>query len=86
MEHKKNGTISKNNGGIYEKYANFFLHNIEEVGTLERTLRTLLFFVPGRFKESEVKLEFGKHSFSFYLLTLLFQHTQSLDYFLWVMI
>jgi hypothetical protein len=59
MNKKQDGLVQQQGKGLYAKYSKFFLENLEEIGTAERALRTLLFFVPGRFQESEAKLEFG---------------------------
>ncbi len=40
-------------------YGNLLLHHSEIIGTIETSLRTLLFFLPGRLRDSEYKLEMG---------------------------
>lgn len=44
---------------LYEK---FLLNNMHAIGTIESTLRTFLFVAPGRFRDSEMKLEAGTSS------------------------
>jgi len=40
-----------------ERYSAFLLNNLDAVSLLENSLRTLLFFAPGRLHDSELKLE-----------------------------
>jgi len=40
-----------------EKYKSFVIQNLDTVANLETSLRTLLFFLPGRVRDSEIKLE-----------------------------
>lgn len=59
-------------GGIIDSYSRFLLKNVDEIGTLESSLRTLLFFIPGRLRDSEVKLELAYTVSG--LITLLHDH------------
>ncbi|PRP80000.1 hypothetical protein PROFUN_12287 [Planoprotostelium fungivorum] len=40
-----------------EGYQKFLVENVETVATVENALRTLLFFMPGRLRDSQLKLE-----------------------------
>jgi len=40
-----------------DKYQRFLVENVETVATVENALRTLLFFMPGRLRDSQLKLE-----------------------------
>eukprot|EP01114_Cavostelium_apophysatum_P021196 TRINITY_DN7325_c0_g1_i1.p1 TRINITY_DN7325_c0_g1~~TRINITY_DN7325_c0_g1_i1.p1 ORF type:complete len:346 (-),score=69.56 TRINITY_DN7325_c0_g1_i1:10-1047(-) len=40
-----------------EKYKDFVIKNVDTLGMLETSARTMLFFLPGRVRDSEIKLE-----------------------------
>ena len=46
--------------GIKERYTKLILSNAETVAQIEGVLRTALYLVPGRFRDSELKAELGK--------------------------
>jgi hypothetical protein len=45
--------------GIKERYTKLILSNAESVAQIEGILRTALYLVPGRFRNSELKAELG---------------------------
>lgn len=45
--------------GLKEKYDQWVLGNAETVGQIEGSLRTFLYLIPGRFRDSELKAELG---------------------------
>jgi len=52
-----NSKTQQRSTSIVEIYNKFILSNLETVDLLETSLRALLFLIPGRFKDSELKLE-----------------------------
>jgi len=62
-----------------EQYRLWTLKNIETISTIESSLRSLLFLLPGRFRDSEVKLETAYTAiglFSFFHDLIIFDYLQ----------
>jgi peroxin-16 len=56
------------------RYESFLVHNVEAISTLESTLRSLTWFLPGRFRDAELASEACMFSFvlrSIYLFSLI---------------
>lgn len=48
---------------IITLYRNFVLEHVREIGSIESLVRTLLFFLPGSTRDSELKVEAGLRFF-----------------------
>ena len=51
--------VHRTMAGLKEKYTKLILANAEAVAQIESVLRTALYLVPGRFRNSELKAELG---------------------------
>jgi hypothetical protein len=55
---------------LFDKYEQWFLKHTETVNKLETALRVALFFLPGRFRDSELPSESCKYKLCFILYRL----------------
>jgi peroxin-16 len=49
---------------IPARYEHFLMTNSSTIGTIESSIRSLTWFLPGRFKDAEIVSEARKFSFS----------------------